>query len=63
MPAAAVLELTGARVLVTDSESFEEDELRNLGFFSGCGTPFYRHRRSAAFILGVEETAADRAIR
>jgi hypothetical protein len=59
----AALEPAGARVSVTDSESFEEDELRNLGFFPGGGTPFYRHRRSAAFILGIEETAADRVTR
>jgi hypothetical protein len=63
MHAAAALELAGARVSVTDSESFREDELRNLGFIPGGGTPFYRHQRSATFILGVEEAAADRATR
>jgi hypothetical protein len=63
MPAAAALELSGARVSVTNSESFGEDELRNLGFIPDGGTPFYRHRRSAAFILGVEEAAVDRATR
>jgi hypothetical protein len=62
MPTAAVLELAGARVSVTDLESFGEDEQRNLGFISGGGTPFYRHRRSTAFILGVEEAAMDRVL-
>jgi hypothetical protein len=52
----------GARVSVTVSESFRKEERRNLRFFPGGGTPFYSHRRSAAFILGVDTAAADRAM-
>jgi hypothetical protein len=59
MPAAAAPELVGARVSVTDSESFGKEEQRNLGFIPGGGTPFYSQRRSAAFIWSVGKAAVD----
>jgi hypothetical protein len=48
MLAAAVLELTGARVSGSDEKSLGEEELGNLGFNPGGGTPLYRSRRAAS---------------
>jgi hypothetical protein len=48
-----------ARVCGGDEKSFGEDEVRDLGFFPNGGTPFYSHRRSAAFIQDVKEAAVD----
>jgi hypothetical protein len=45
-----VLEIAGSRVSGGDEKSFGEEELRNLVFIPGGGTPLYRHRRAAAFI-------------
>jgi hypothetical protein len=55
--------MAGARVSGNDAGSFGEEELRDLGFIPGGGTPFYSQRRSAAFILGVEGSAVDRVPR
>jgi hypothetical protein len=54
------VKFAGARVCGSDEKIFGEEEVRNLGFFPGGGTPFYSHRRSAAFIQDVEEVAVDR---
>jgi hypothetical protein len=45
--------VAGVRVLGGDEKSFEEEEVRNLGFIPGGGTPLYRPRRAAAFISSV----------
>jgi hypothetical protein len=55
-------EFAGARVCGSDEKSFGEEEVRDLGFFPGGGTPFYSHRRSAVFIQDVEEAAVDRML-
>jgi hypothetical protein len=47
MLAAAALELAGARVSGSDEKSLGEEELGNLGFNPGGGTPLYRSRRAA----------------
>jgi hypothetical protein len=58
-----VLEITGSRVLGGDEKSFREEELRNLGFIPGGGTPLYRHQRAAVSIQDVEPLAVDRVPR
>jgi hypothetical protein len=55
-----VLEIAGSRVSSSDEKIFGKEELRNLGFIPGGGTPLYRHRRAAVFIQGVELLAVDR---
>jgi hypothetical protein len=62
MPVLASSKLAGARVSGYYAESSKKEERRNLGFIPSGGTSFYSHRRSAAFILGVEKAAADRSI-
>jgi hypothetical protein len=55
-------ELTGAWVSGGDEKSFGEEEVRDLGFLPSGGSPIYKPRRAAVFILGVGVTAADRAL-
>jgi hypothetical protein len=62
MPTTAALELAGARVSVARRTQTVWGRLGNLGFVSGGGTPFYRERRSTAFIGSVESLAVDRSI-
>jgi hypothetical protein len=53
--------LAGARVSGGDEKSFGEEEVRDLGFLFGGGSPIYKPRRAAAFILDVGVTAVDPA--
>jgi hypothetical protein len=43
-----ILEIAGFRVSGGDEKSLGEEELGNLGFNPGGGTPLYRPRRAAS---------------
>jgi hypothetical protein len=47
-PAATILEIAGFRVSGSDEENLGEEELGNLGFNPGGGTPLYRPQRAAS---------------
>jgi hypothetical protein len=61
MLAAAALELVGARVSVMLAEMSGEEEEWGSGAYPLRQVTFYRRQRSAAFILSVQEAAANRA--